>query len=281
MAPIGNLRYRPARRLTQLYAGLILYGVSMALMVRSGLGLDPWDVFHQGLARQTGLSFGTVTIAVGAAGAAALDPAAATARASARSATCVVIGLVVDAALALLPAGRRWPRRIGLLLGGIVANGAATGLYLGARLGPGPRDGLMTGYVARRPGRSVRLVRTVIEITVLALGWLLGGTVGIGTVAYALAIGPLAQFFIPRFRRPRRTGPVETPRPAPVGTAPGGTRVSRHGTGRHGVGRHGVGRHGVGRHAPASVPPASADLPAPEPAPETGFRRNRSPRVRG
>jgi uncharacterized membrane protein YczE len=201
MAAIGNLRYRPARRLTQLYAGLTLYGVSMALMVRSGLGLDPWDVFHQGLSRQTGLSIGTVTIAVGALVLLLWIPLRQRPGLGTVS-NVVVIGLVVDATLALLPAGGTLPVRIGLLVVGIIANGAATGLYLGAALGPGPRDGLMTGYVARRPGRSIRLVRTVIELTVLALGWLLGGTVGLGTVAYALAIGPLAQLFIPLFAVP-------------------------------------------------------------------------------
>ncbi|MCO1614930.1 MULTISPECIES: YczE/YyaS/YitT family protein [Micromonospora] len=203
MAPLGNLRHRPARRLTQLYAGLVLYGVSMALMIRSELGLDPWDVFHQGLARQTGLSFGTVTIAVGALVLLLWIPLRQRPGLGTVS-NVVVIGLVVDATLAVLPPGEGMPARVALLVAGIVANGAATGLYLGAGLGPGPRDGLMTGFVARHPRFSVRLVRTVIEITVLALGWLLGGTVGLGTVAYALTIGPLAQFFIPVFALPAR-----------------------------------------------------------------------------
>ncbi|WP_422736034.1 YczE/YyaS/YitT family protein [Micromonospora sp. WMMD729] len=196
MALIGNLRERPVRRLSQLYAGLVLYGVSMALMVRSDLGLDPWDVFHQGLSELTGLSFGTVTIGVGALVLLLWIPLRQRPGLGTVS-NVVVVGLVVDATLVLLPAGGPLGVRIALLITGIVANGAATALYLGARLGPGPRDGLMTGFVARRPRFSVRLVRTVIEITVLALGWLLGGTVGVGTVAYALAIGPLAQFFIP------------------------------------------------------------------------------------
>ncbi|SIQ39755.1 YczE/YyaS/YitT family protein [Micromonospora avicenniae] len=198
MAAIGNLRNRPVRRLTQLFLGLALYGISMALMIRSGLGLNPWDVFHQGLSERTGLSFGTVTIAVGAVVLLLWIPLRQRPGLGTVS-NVVVIGLVVDATLALLPAGGPLWIRIGLLITGIVANGAATGLYLGARLGPGPRDGLMTGYVARRPNRSIRLVRTVIEITVLALGFLLGGTVGLGTVAYALAIGPLAQLFVPMF----------------------------------------------------------------------------------
>ncbi|GAB3079396.1 membrane protein YczE [Micromonospora schwarzwaldensis] len=203
MAQLGNLRDRPVRRPTQLYAGLVLYGLSMALMIRSGLGLDPWDVFHQGLARQTGLSFGTVTIAVGAVVLLLWIPLRQRPGLGTIS-NVVMIGLVVDGTLTVLPPGEGLPVRAALLVVGIVANGAATGLYLGAGLGPGPRDGLMTGFVARHPRLSLRLVRTVIEVTVLALGWLLGGTVGLGTVAYALAIGPLAQLFIPIFAIPAR-----------------------------------------------------------------------------
>ncbi|MEH1169408.1 hypothetical protein V6V47_28910 [Micromonospora sp. CPCC 205539] len=196
MALIGNLRHRPARRLAQLYAGLALYGISMALMVRSDLGLDPWDVFHQGLSKLTGLTIGTVTIVVGALVLLLWIPLRQRPGLGTVS-NVVVIGLVVDATLALMPAGGPLGVRIVLLVTGIVANGAATALYIGARLGPGPRDGLMTGFVARHPRWSIRLVRTLIEVTVLGLGWLLGGTVGVGTVAYALAIGPLAQLFMP------------------------------------------------------------------------------------
>ncbi|WBB75351.1 hypothetical protein O7602_07490 [Micromonospora sp. WMMD1128] len=203
MAQLGNLRHRPVRRLTQLYAGLAVYGVSMALMIRSELGLDPWDVFHQGLARQTGLSFGTVTIAVGAVVLLLWIPLRQRPGLGTIS-NVVVVGLVVDATLVVLPPGEGLPARAALLVTGIVANGAATGLYLGAGLGPGPRDGLMTGLTARHPRLSLRLVRTAIEVTVLGLGWLLGGTVGLGTVAYALAIGPLAQLFIPIFAMPPR-----------------------------------------------------------------------------
>ncbi|MBM7489905.1 putative membrane protein YczE [Micromonospora luteifusca] len=218
MALIGNLRHRPVRRLVQLYLGLTLYGVSMALMIRSDLGLDPWDVFHQGLSERTDLSFGTVTIAVGALVLLLWIPLRQRPGLGTVS-NVVVIGLVVDATLTVLPTGGPLGVQIALLITGIVANGAATGLYLGARLGPGPRDGLMTGFVARRPGRSVRLVRTVIEVTVLALGWLLGGTVGVGTVAYALAIGPLAQFFIPLFAVPDSAAPAPVPGTAGPGTA--------------------------------------------------------------
>jgi uncharacterized membrane protein YczE len=116
----------------------------------------------------------------------------------------------VDAAIATLPAPHGWVVRFAYLIGGVVANGVATGMYIGARFGPGPRDGLMTGLAAR--GHSIRLMRTGVEVTVLAIGWLLGGSVGIGTVFYAVAIGPLAQFFIPRLTfRPEEAAPHELP----------------------------------------------------------------------
>ncbi|WP_019868867.1 membrane protein YczE [Salinispora oceanensis] len=212
MQQIGNLSYRPARRLTQLYAGLGLYGVSMALLIRSGLGLDPWDVFHQGIAGHTGLSFGTVTIAVGALVLLLWIPLRQRPGLGTVS-NVVVVGLVVDATLALLPADLPLATRTALLVGGIVANGTASGLYLGSRLGPGPRDGLMTGFVARRPRFSIRLVRTTIEVAVLGLGWLLGGAVGPGTVAYALTIGPLTQFVLPRVTVPPPPNPTPVPTP--------------------------------------------------------------------
>jgi uncharacterized membrane protein YczE len=198
MAPTGNIRDRLPRRLVQLVVGLTLYGVSMALMLEAALGLDPWDVFHQGLAERIGLSFGTITIIVGAAVLLLWIPLRQRPGIGTVS-NVVLVGLAVDGALALLPSPSALALRITFLVVGIVLNGVATGLYIGARLGPGPRDGLMTGYVALRPGRSIRLVRTVIEVAVLAVGFLLGGTVGIGTVVYALAIGPLAHVFIPLF----------------------------------------------------------------------------------
>ncbi|GAB3811033.1 membrane protein YczE [Micromonospora zhanjiangensis] len=213
MTVIGNLRDRLPRRLLQLYLGLMLYGVSMALMIESRLGLDPWDVFHQGLANLTGLSFGTVTIAVGALVLLLWIPLRQRPGIGTVS-NVVVIGLAVDASLALLPTARPLATQIGFLVAGIVLNGVATGLYLGARLGPGPRDGLMTGFVALRPNRSIRLVRTVIEVTVLAVGWLLGGRVGLGTVLYAVSIGPLAQLFVPLFTVAPRPAPRTEPAPA-------------------------------------------------------------------
>ncbi|GIJ25281.1 membrane protein [Micromonospora qiuiae] len=217
MTLLGNLRHRPVRRLTQLFFGLVVYGFSMALMIRSELGLNPWDVFHQGMSRLTGLSMGTVVIATGLLVLLAWLPLRQRPGVG-TLANVVVIGLAVDATLALMPPVEPFATRAVLLVAGIVVNGAATALYLGARLGPGPRDGLMTGFVARRPGRSLRLVRTVIEVGVLAVGALLGGTIGAGTVAYALAIGPLAQLFLPFFDVPEPTRPAtEHVTPAPTG----------------------------------------------------------------
>lgn len=189
---------RPLRRLTQLYAGLVLYGVSDALLVLATLGLDPWDVLHQGLARRTGLAIGTWAIIVGAAVLLLWIPLRQLPGLGTVS-NVVVIGLVINAALVVVPAPAGWPLRVLTLVGGIVLNGVATGCYIGAGLGSGPRDGLMTGLAAR--GHSIRLVRTGLELTVLVAGWLLGGTVGIGTIAYALGIGPLAHAFIPLFSR--------------------------------------------------------------------------------
>jgi uncharacterized membrane protein YczE len=192
--------HRPVRRLLQLYAGLVLYGASMALQIRAGLGLDPWDVFHQGVADRTGLSFGTIVILTGAVVLLAWIPLRQRPGFGTVS-NVFVIGIAVDAALAVLPRAGSAPVAVGMLLAGVGLNGLAGGAYIGAGLGPGPRDGLMTGLV-RRSGRSVRLVRTSIEVGVLAAGAALGGTVGIGTVVYALSIGPLVHAILPRLTVP-------------------------------------------------------------------------------
>ena len=183
-------------RLTQLLLGLKLYGVSMAMMIRSTLGLDPWDVFHAGIASHVPLTFGQVTIVVGALVLLLWVPLRQWPGLG-TLANVVVIGVAADAGLALIPAPESLWARVPLLVSGIVLNGVAGGLYIGSQLGPGPRDGLMTG-LARRTGLSIRLVRTTIEVVVLGVGWLLGGPVGLGTVLYAVSIGPLVQFFLPR-----------------------------------------------------------------------------------
>lgn len=192
----SNLRDRFARRFVQLQTGLLLYGLSMALMIRARLGLDPWDVFHQGVSRFVGLSIGTVVIITGVLVLLLWIPLRQRPGIGTIS-NAVVIGFAVDGFSAVLPAPSGWWTRFAVLIAGILVNAFATGLYLGTRLGPGPRDGLMTGYVARHPGRSVRLTRTAIEVTVLAVGFLLGGGVGIGTVLYAVGIGPLVQLLLP------------------------------------------------------------------------------------
>jgi uncharacterized membrane protein YczE len=215
MTPVEQLRAgRTTRRLVQLAVGLVLYGVSMAMMLRSGLGLDPWDVFHYGVAQHLPLSFGTVVIVVGALALLAWIPLRQWPGLG-TIANVVVIGLATDAALALLDRPASLVARWALLVGGIVLNGLAGGLYIGSQFGPGPRDGLMTGLV-RRTGRSFRLVRTGIELTVLLVGWAMGGVVGLGTVLYAVAIGPVVQFFLPLLT-------VALPGSAQAGAAEGGS----------------------------------------------------------
>jgi len=186
-------------RLRNLFTGLVLFGVSVGLMVQAGLGLASWDVLHQGLARQTGLPLGWIVNLVGAAVLVLWWPLRQRPGVG-TVANVIVVGLVADATVAVVPAAQPLAVRIPLLAAAIVVNAVGTGLYVGAGLGPGPRDGLMTGLAAR--GHSIRLVRTLIELSVLAVGWVLGGSVGIGTVVFALAIGPLAQTAIRRLAVP-------------------------------------------------------------------------------
>jgi uncharacterized membrane protein YczE len=193
---------RLSRRLTQLYAGLALYGFSMALMVRSRLGNMPWDVLHQGIANHTGRALGTVSIAVGALVLLLWIPLRERPGIGTIS-NVFVIGLAVDLSLSLIPRVDGLALRGVLVVLGVALNAVATAAYIGVRLGPGPRDGLMTSLV-RRTGGSVGVVRTFIEVVVVAAGWLLGGTLGVATVVYALAIGPLVQPLLPRFTVPSR-----------------------------------------------------------------------------
>lgn len=185
------------RRLAQLLLGLSLYGAAMGLMVRAGLGLDPWDVFHQGLAGRVGPSIGLLVNIVGALVLLLWIPLRQKPGIG-TIANVLVIGTAMDLTMLILPDLTGFPIRVLGLFAAIGINGIAGAMYIGAGLGPGPRDGLMTG-LARRTGWSIRLVRTGIELTVLASGWLLGGTVGVGTVLYAFAIGPIVQAFLPAF----------------------------------------------------------------------------------
>lgn len=194
------------RRLAQLYGGLVLYGVSGSLILLSGLGNDPWDVFHQGLARQTGIGTGWWICIVGALVLLLWIPLRQKPGLGTVS-NVIVIGVAVVAMLALFDQASEPGVQVALLISGVVLNGVATGMYIGARFGPGPRDGLMTGLAAR--GHSIRRVRTGIELSVLVAGALLGGTVGIGTLVYAVSIGPLAHIFVPAFT-------VRAPLPQPA-----------------------------------------------------------------
>ena len=189
-------------RLAQLYGGLLLYGVSSSLLVLAGLGLDPWDVFHQGLSRTFGLAIGTWAIIVGAVVLLLWIPLRQRPGIGTLS-NVLLVGLTMNVVLGHVDPPHMLSVRIACLVCGVFLNGVATGAYIGAGLGPGPRDGLMTGLADR--GHSIRVVRTGIELTVLLTGWLLGGMVGVGTVVYALAIGPLAHVFVPLFARGRPT----------------------------------------------------------------------------
>ncbi|MGA9749791.1 MAG: hypothetical protein WBQ50_20250 [Nocardioides sp.] len=188
---------RLPRRLVQLVVGLGLYGVSLAMLVRGGLGLAPWDVLHQGIAEQVDVSLGLVLIAVSFAVLLLWIPLRERPGVG-TLANALLVGVFVDLTLVVLDDATGLVARAGLLVAGVAINGVATALYIGARLGAGARDGLMTGLV-RRTGRSVRVVRTTIEVLVLATGWLLGGTVGVGTALYAVAIGPIAHALLPVF----------------------------------------------------------------------------------
>ncbi|MQA05124.1 MAG: hypothetical protein GEV07_21160 [Streptosporangiales bacterium] len=195
-SPLAQLREgRLVRRLVQLYLGLALYGFSLGLMIRANLGLDPWDVLHQGIVRHVPLSFGAVVILMSFVVLLFWIPLKQWPGLGTVS-NAIVVGLGVDLTLHVLaPPSALW-LRITFVVGAVVLNAVATAAYVGTRLGPGARDGLMTGLV-RRTGRSVRLVRTVLEVGVLAIGWLLGGSVGVATVVYAFGIGPLTQLFLP------------------------------------------------------------------------------------
>lgn len=190
-----SVRASPARRLTQLAGGLALYGASIALMVRGTVGLAPWAVLDEAVAERTGLSFGTVTGGIGALVLMCWIPLRQRPGIG-TVANVVLVAVATDLTLAVVDPPSALVARVALMLAGVVLNGVATAAYIGVRLGPGPRDGLMTGLAART-GLSIRVVRTGLELTVLAGGWSLGGTVGVGTAVYALAIGPLTQAVLP------------------------------------------------------------------------------------
>ncbi|SDS84754.1 hypothetical protein SAMN04489743_1018 [Pseudarthrobacter equi] len=222
------------RRLVQLFTGLAMYGISLALFIRAGLGLDPWDVFHQGVANRAGLSIGVVVIIVSFLVLLLWIPLR---QRPGFGTLCnaILVGVFADVGLALIPSLSNLAGQVGLLAGAILLNGIASACYIGARFGPGARDGLMTG-LARRTGWSVRLSRTLIEVVVLGAGWLLGGSVGVGTVLYALAIGPLVQLLLPWFMVPAGTPKVARGTPSdvkPDGGPEAAGETSYSGTGWH------------------------------------------------
>lgn len=196
LTPLEQLRAgRTTRRLVQLVLGLVLFGVSLAMVLRSGLGLSPWDVLHLGISRSTPLSIGTVVVLMSLAVLALWIPLR-QAPGLGTLANALLVGVVIDASLRLVPDVDGLALQVPILVAGVVLNALGGALYIGAQLGTGPRDGLMTG-LSRQTGLSLRLVRTGIEVTALVAGWLLGGTVGVGTVLYAIAVGPLVQRFLP------------------------------------------------------------------------------------
>lgn len=202
------------RRWGQLLLGLFLYGVALALMVRADIGLDPWTVLAQGIEAQTGWSIGLIVVLIGLAVLLLWVPL----RQRPGIGTvlnALLIGPAMDLALLVLETPDELWGSILMFAGGLSLLAIATGLYIGARFGPGPRDGLMTGAHARY-GWPIWKVRTGVEVTVLAIGWLLGGTVGVGTVAFALLIGPMVGVTLPRLRVPEpAAGRSVAGRPAP------------------------------------------------------------------
>ena len=195
LGPLAQLRAgRLPERVLRLMVGLWLYGVAIALMIESTLGASPWDVFHLGVARHLPVSFGVVMILAAAVVLLAWIPLRQMPGLG-TVANALLLGPFADLALAMIGTPEVLPMRAAYLIGGVVLCAFATALYVGAQLGPGPRDGLMTGF-ARRTGYSIRSVRTVIEITVLVIGVLLGGTAGLGTIVFALGVGPVTQFFL-------------------------------------------------------------------------------------
>jgi uncharacterized membrane protein YczE len=196
-------------RLPALIVGLVLFGVGIGLMVQSGLGLGPWEALHQGIAGRTGIPIGTVSVLLGIPILALWWPLGERPGLG-TILNVMIIGTSTSLAIALLPAAQVVTVQAAMMVGGVGVIGFGSGLYLSADLGPGPRDGLMTG-VHHRFGWSIRRARTAIELTVLAIGWVLGGTIGLGTIVFALGIGPTVQFWLMIVDRDGRVGRRRAP----------------------------------------------------------------------
>jgi uncharacterized membrane protein YczE len=215
---LSTALHRPSRRLPhryiQLLIGLFLYGIAIAMMVQAAVGIAPWDVLSQGISLHTGIAFGWVTNLVGVVVLLLWIPI----RQKPGIGTvlnALLIGPSAQLGLGIIPSPTILWEQILLFTGGLLLLAFATGLYLGARLGPGPRDGLMTGIHARW-GWRIWIVRASIELTVLVIGWLLGGNVGFGTLAFALLVGPLVHIAMPLLVVKDRSQP-RAPAPAPTG----------------------------------------------------------------
>jgi uncharacterized membrane protein YczE len=208
MSELALSRLTWTRRIAQLLIGLFFYGIAIALMVRAGIGVSPWDVLTQGLAKQTGLPFGLLTNLIGIAVLLLWIPI----RQKPGVGTVLnvlLIGPSAQLGLWLIPQQTVPWVQVLVFAGGLALLAVATGLYIGARLGPGPRDGLMTGLV-RRTGWRIWIVRTGLEVTVLTIGWILGGQVGVGTLAFALLIGPMVNVTLPLLTVPTRPAAAST-----------------------------------------------------------------------
>lgn len=214
------------RRITHLLVGLVLYGAGVALTVAAGLGVDPWTVLAEGLSTRTGIGVGWVTNLLGALVLLAWIPLRQRPGVG-TVANIALVGTSMQITLALLPAPGTLAARIGYLGAGVVAVAVASGIYIGARFGPGPRDGLMAG-LHHRLGLPIWLCRLSVEGTVLALGWMLGGTVGVGTVVFAATIGPLVHIALPLFAIPERDrGELPAAGPGARGLSAPGTAAAR------------------------------------------------------
>jgi uncharacterized membrane protein YczE len=210
LGPVAQLRAgRLPRRFSQLLVGLVLYGLTMAMIIRATLGNDPWDVLHQGMAKHLPITIGTAVIAMSMVVLLAWIPLKEMPGVG-TVLNSVLVGLSADFFLGIIGTPASTDARTAMLLGAVFLNGVATALYIGSQFGPGPRDGLMTG-LHRRTGVSIRLVRTGLEVSVVVVGAILGGVVGIGTVLYAFAIGPLVQWLLPLaiVELPQQPEPVE------------------------------------------------------------------------
>lgn len=223
LGPLAQLRAgRLPRRLSQLALGLVLYGVTLAMLIRATLGNASWDVLHQGMALHLPMSIGTAVIVMSLVVLVLWIPLREVPGLG-TVANSLVVGLVTDGALAVVQAPDVLWQRVLLMVAGVVLNAVATGLYIGSQFGPGPRDGLMTG-LHRRTGVSIAVVRTSLEVVVVVVGWTLGGLVGIGTILYAVAIGPLVQLLLPYCVVELPAGPAAPVEPSTTGRVSGGWR---------------------------------------------------------